>query len=92
MNCENKYKSPKNDLIAEIDGKMRNMDLDSKLDDINSISDHGHPSLSQNNYYNETSYNSNSTNYLFHINFVQSMRPKDRRLPFENILFLLTIN
>lgn len=60
--------------IDEIEGKLKNMDLDNKPNDDNSNCYNGHSSSNQNNYFHETTHNLGSINHLFHINFVRSMK------------------
>lgn len=64
--------------IDDIERNMKKIDLDNKLRDTNSNSEHGHSSFSQNNYFYEIPHHSNN---LFHINFVRSMciRSQDER-------------
>lgn len=69
---------------ADVDG---NDDVDDGNDDNehNSISEHEQSTMSQANYYDETSLNLNNLNHLFHIDFmrsVQNLRTHERRLVF----------
>lgn len=69
--------------IDEIEEKLKKIDLDNKLNDVNSNFYNGHSSSSQNNYFHETTRNLSNINHLFHINFVRSMKglnSQDKRL------------
>lgn len=69
--------------INEIEGKLKNMNLDNKLSGDHSNCYNDHSSSGQNNYFHETTHNLSSINHLFHINFVRSMkglRSQDKRL------------
>lgn len=67
-----------------IEGESKNVDdLTNELNDKISNFDQEHSTLSQNNYYHETTNNINKTNHLFDINFMRSMqglRSQDKRL------------